>query len=346
MGAVMIEVVQTSPLMSVQDAGRKHWRHMGVPAAGMMDTPALQSANMLLGNLADAAALEITFGPVQIRFHDCRQIVLMGTDMAAQLLSQDFGVVNHYLTPGFMHTVPAGHVLSLSAAPVPGQRACLAIAGGIDVPVVLGSRSTDLINGFGGLEGRALKTGDTLNLGETTTRFVSSTLPYLGGGVRQRAFSTTLRTVRATDYEVFDERARSALWQTNWQITALSNRMGLRLAGEALLTDGQPLRSSTGVLPGMIQVPSDGQPIILGNDAQTTGGYPCLASVISADLWQLAYLTPGTVINFVEVSIAEAQGLRALQAREQEILAMSLQRLRGAAAANADANADKQEKTA
>lgn len=335
----MLDIIQTSPLTSVQDAGRKHWRHMGVPTAGMMDTLALQSANMLLGNPADAAGLEITFGPLQIRFGDDRQLVLMGTDMAAQLLAPDRSVVKNYLSPGFVHTVPAGHVLSLNAARVPGQRACMAIAGGIEVPMVLGSRSTDLINGFGGLQGRALKTGDTLSLGRPTAAPISACLPYFGGGVRQRAFSTTLRTVRATDYEVFNERARSALWQTNWQITALSNRMGLRLAGEALLTDGQPLRSSTGVLPGMIQVPSDGQPIILGNDAQTTGGYPCLASVISADLWQLAYLTPGTVINFVEVSIAEAQGLRALQAREQEILAMSLQRLRGAAA-------DKQEKIA
>lgn len=337
----MLDIIQTSPLMSVQDAGRKHWRHMGVPAAGMMDTLALESANMLLGNPADAAGLEITFGPLQIRFEDDRQLVLMGTDMAAQLLAPDRSVVKNYLSPGFVHTVPADHVLSLSAARVPGQRACMAIAGGIEVPMVLGSRSTDLINGFGGLQGRALKAGDTLSLGRHTATPISACLPYLGGGVRQRAFATTLRTVRATDYEVFDERARSALWQTSWHITSLSNRMGLRLAGEALLTDGQPLRSSTGVLPGMIQVPSDGQPIILGNDAQTTGGYPCLASVISADLWQLAYLTPGTVINFKEVSIAEAQGLRALQVREQEILAMSLQRLRGAAA-----DADKQEKTA
>lgn len=327
----MIKIVQTAPLMTVQDAGRPHWRHTGVPATGMMDTLALEAANLLLGNPVDAAGLEITFGPVQLRFADNRQIVLMGTDMAAQLLSPGQVVVREYLAPGFIHAVPAGHVLSLRAAKVPGQRACLAIAGGIDVPLVLGSRSTDLINGFGGLDGRALKTGDTLPLGASATTSANPSpgcvsQPYQGSGVRQRAFSTTLRTVRATDYDVFDDRAQSALWETNWQVTPLSNRMGLRLAGEPLRTDGQLLRSSTGVLPGMIQVPSDGQPIILGNDAQTTGGYPCLASVIAADLWQLAYLTPGTMITFEEISIAEAQGLSALQTREREILAMSLLR--------------------
>jgi 5-oxoprolinase (ATP-hydrolysing) subunit C len=320
----MIEVIRTAPLLSVQDTGRQHFRHLGIPQAGMMDSFALRQANLLLNNSPDAAGLEISFGPVLLRTREDIEIVLMGTDMSAQLLSPDGQHELRQLTHGFVHRIPAAHHVALGTAAIPGQRACLAVCGGIDVPVMLGSRSTDLNNGFGGLEGRALRAGDTLPLGPTHS--TSSSLPQVG--VRQQQPGTRLRAIRGIDYGLFQTRARSAFWNTPWRVNPMSNRMGVRLGGEVLHINAEKLRLSTGTLPGMIQIPADGQPIILAADAQTTGGYPCLASVIAADLWQLAYLTPGSAISFSEVSIAEAQGLAARQQQDLMMLEDNLKRLR------------------
>jgi 5-oxoprolinase (ATP-hydrolysing) subunit C len=150
-------------------------------------------------------------------------------------------------------------------------------------------------------------------------------------GVRQQQPGTRLRAIRGIDYGLFQTRARSAFWNTPWRVNPMSNRMGVRLGGEVLHINAEKLRLSTGTLPGMIQIPADGQPIILAADAQTTGGYPCLASVIAADLWQLAYLTPGSAISFSEVSIAEAQGLTARQQQNLMLLEDNLKRLRATA---------------
>ena len=304
-----MEVLRSAPLLTIQDLGRHGWRHLGVPRCGVMDTLALQQANLLLGNDLNAAALEITSGPLLLRFTGPTCIVLMGADMRASCLEADTRTVKkQHLLPGFVVSLEAGDCLQLQHAPVPGQRALLAVAGGFDIEPVLGSRSTDLINGFGGLGGRALRSGDKVPTGtdqppECDTR-----------GVRQQSWTSVLRILPATDFRRFDERARSALLETPWRVHQDSNRMGLRLSGESLTLGARPERHlSMGVLPGLIQVPPDGQPVILAADAQTTGGYPAIASVISADLWQLAYMTPGTPVYFTEVSLAEAHGLASRQ---------------------------------
>lgn len=320
-----MEVVLSAPLLTIQDLGRHGWRHLGVPRCGVMDTLALQQANLLLGNDDNAAALEITSAPVLLRFTEPTRIVLMGADMHAALLASDATTIKKTrLWPGFVTTVEAGDCLRLQQAPVPGQRALLAVAGGFAVAPVMGSRSTDLINGFGGLQGRALRAGDKVPLGTVCDNTVRSSHDKTRG-VRQQQWSTLLRILPAADFRRFDERARSALLETPWYVHADSNRMGLRLTGERLALAGNHNRQlSMGVLPGLIQVPADGQPIILAADAQTTGGYPAIASVISADLWQLAYLGPGTVLRFSEVSLAEAHGLRSRQQLQLNRLRLAL----------------------
>lgn len=307
----MIEVLRASPLMTVQDTGRPGLRHLGVPLAGMMDTPALMAANLLLGNPINAAGLEVSFGPTWLKAHQDIQLVLMGADMRARLVTPDgTHSVRDYLTPGFIHNIPAGHRIHCQAAADPGQRSCLAVAGGIDVPLIMGSRSTDLNNGFGGYQGRTLRAGDMLPVAVSSRQSSQGAKSH---GIRQAQATMTLRTVTGPEYDTFTDRSQSAFWHTEWQVTPLSNRMGLRLNGERLKLQQHTDQQSNGVMPGVIQVPPDGQPIILGNDGQTTGGYPQLGCVATADLWQLAYLSPGTVINFMQVSIGEALALAATQ---------------------------------
>lgn len=321
----MMEVLLSAPMMTIQDSGRHGWRHLGVPRCGMMDTLALWQANLLLGNNENDAGLEITMGPVLLKFHRDIRIVLMGADMHACVYGPDQQSVKHaHLIPGFVYSLDTGDCLRLNQASQPGQRAMLMVDGGFDVEPVMGSRSTDLMNHFGGFEGRALRTGDRITTGSATA--TNHQPADKNTGVRQHSWNHELRVMPGTDYPRFRQQARTQLLESRWTVSQDCNRMGLRLQGPALNMAMDSGKESTrhlsiGVLPGLIQVPPDGKPIILAADAQTTGGYPAIASIISCDLWQLAYMTPGTRIRFVEVSLAEAHGL----ARHQQL---QLQKLR------------------
>ncbi len=325
----MIEVLLSSPMLTIQDSGRTGWRHLGVPRCGMMDDLALRQGNLLLDNDEGAAALEITSAPVLLRFLRDSAIVLMGADMQASILDADIANTRQQrLLTGFVYLLRAGDCLRLNAAKTPGQRALLMVRGGIDVPLVLGSRSTDIMNGFGGLQGQALRAGDKIPVGEHPEK----PLP-LKTGVRQHSWNHTLRVLTGPDFAHFGQDSRRALFEKSWMVTAQSNRMGLRLQGDSLRqhdpTDQPSSRQlSIGVLPGLIQVPPDGQPILLAADAQTTGGYPAIASIISADLWQLAYMTSGTRVRFAQISLAEAHGLARHQQQQMLRLRDAL-RLRG-----------------
>lgn len=317
----MIEVLLAAPQLTVQDTGRLGRRHLGVPLCGMLDSLTLQKANLLLGNPVNAAGLEITFGPVQLRAATDMHIVLMGTDLRATL--QDEGRKQPStapLIPGFVHFWPAGKTLYLKASPHGRGRACLAVAGGINVPVVLGSRSTDLANRFGGLDGRPVVAGDHLPVGYPLVS------PASRQGLRQPAADGHLRILPGPDYHELGEHAQHTLRDTAWRVTQSSNRMGLRLEGPRLKVSEAGSRLSVGVLPGQIQVPADGQPIVLAADAQTTGGYLCVASVIGPDIWQLAYLTPGTRVTFSEVDLATAQYLQHQQTEYLRRLSAQLAR--------------------
>ena len=186
----------------------------------------------------------------------------------------------------------------------------------IAVPEALGACATDLQAGFGGFQGRALQAGDCLPLGAPH--------PLSGQrGCRSPDWTPLLRALPGPDYASFSPSAQAAFWQRQWTVTPQSNRMGMRLRGTPLLRR-QPIELlSHAVLPGVVQVPPDGQPIVLMADAQTTGGYPCIASVIQADQWKLAQARPGARLRFVPCTTSEAR-----QALRQQVQAgLRLQRM-------------------
>ncbi len=287
----MIEVLRAGPLATVQDLGRPGWRERGVSLCGALDDVALRSGNLLVGNAPDAAGIEFTLGPAALRFHADSVVALTGTDADADLDGRP-------LHPGWRTAVRAGQMLRL-AAPRERMRAYLCVAGGIAVPPRLGSRSTDLKAGFGGLDGRALRDGDRLPLAATA-------LPSRALGIRPPAWDATVRVLPGPESDDFSPEAQAALFATAWRVTPQSNRMGYRLHGPALARERGGELLSHAVLPGVVQLPPSGQPIVLLADAQTTGGYPKIAVVIRADLWKLAQLRLGGTLRFLPCTPAEA----------------------------------------
>ncbi|MGH8657880.1 MAG: biotin-dependent carboxyltransferase family protein [Gammaproteobacteria bacterium] len=292
----MIAVIRAGLLTTVQDLGRRGYRQLGVGQGGALDPLALTVGNRLVGNEANTAALEITVGSVvRLSFYRSASIALTGADVSADL---DGERVWH----GWRTPAREGQILTL-AAPRSGMRAYLAIAGGIDVPPVLGSRSTDLNAGFGGLAGRALQDGDSLPLG-------SATPPTGRQGLKLPEWDPFVRAMPGPEYDGFKREAQQALWQTEWKVSAQSNRMGYRLLGPALTYANPGELLSHAVLPGTVQVPPNGQPIVLLADAQTTGGYPRIATVIEADLWKLAQVRLGATFRLVACTLATARAAR------------------------------------
>lgn len=314
----MIEVLRSGAHTSVQDLGRFGLRHLGIGQSGALDPLATRQANLLLGNSEDCAVIELTIGPVHLLFHHDCHAVLTGTDFNATLhnAANDSTLT---LPPGHVVHIPAGSKLMMRGPSVAGARAYLAVAGGIDVPMVLGSRSTDLNNAFGGYHGRTLQAGDVLAVGTATSALRSTFY-----GVRSFAPSYVLRALPGADHDTFSAVTHTRFWMQPWRISHHSNRMGLRLSGQQLNLDETPDIRSAGVLPGDVQLPPDGQPIVLSNDAQTIGGYPRIACVIQADLWQLAHLSPLASVYFQPVDQATATQARAAQARYFERLKEAL----------------------
>jgi biotin-dependent carboxylase-like uncharacterized protein len=306
----MIEIVQTPPLNSVQDLGRYGARHYGVGTSGAMDDVALATGNLLLGNPEGAAGIEIQMFPFQVKFRSDAAVAITGADCLAELDGT-------LLPPWWSVNARAGQSLVLQA-PASGARSYLTIAGGVDVPVVLGSRSTCLRIGYGGHRGRALEAGDRLGCG--TASQVRQPRGGIGAEPPGAALSaaavdgardvTVLRVVPAAEHDAFPEASRRAFWQEAWTVSAQSNRMGFRLMGTPLHLD-QPLEiRSSGIVPGIVQVPPSGQPIIQLRDANSAGGYPKIGVVIDADLWRLGQARPGARLRFVSVTQKQAAAVQ------------------------------------
>ena len=299
----MIEILSASALATVQDLGRSDALRWGVGTAGAMDPLALAAGNILLGNDAGAAAVEVPVFPFQVRFMRDSAFALTGVDCAARLDDAP-------LLPWSAGQARAGQVLSLGLPRVgawPASRAYLCLAGGVDVPEVLGSRSTQLRGAFGGLEGRALRQGDVLRAadsGPRTTGFglvpPALALPLQLDGV------PAMRVLPAAEYTHYTEASRAAFWAGAWKITAQSDRYGYRLAGPVLEAQKTVEMRSHGIVPGVIQVPSGGQPIVQMRDAQPSGGYPKLGTVIEADLWRLGQAPIGSRVRFIETTWEQA----------------------------------------
>ncbi|MCE4536919.1 biotin-dependent carboxyltransferase family protein [Pelomonas sp. P7] len=288
----MIEVLRAGPLATVQDLGRTAWRDRGLSRCGALDDLALAMGNLLVGNEAGAAGLEFTMGPAVLRFATDSCIALTGSD-------SDATVDGRPLRSGWRMAVRAGQTLQL-AAPRERMRSYVTVAGGIAVEPVLGSRSTDLKAGFGGLAGRALRDGDRLPIAPATGPRRRSV------GLRAPEWEAAVRTLPGPEHGEFSAAARRAFWATDWTVTPQSNRMGYRLQGPNLQRRRGGELASHGVLPGVVQLPPSGQPIVLLADAQTTGGYPKIGVVIRADLWKLAQLRLGASLRFVPCTPDEA----------------------------------------
>lgn len=300
-------------LTSVQDRGRTGFRQSGVSVGGALDSYALRVANALVGNDDNAAGIEATLGTLRLHFDDERAVAWCGSAFAVRINDED-------ILPGHAGLVRKNDEVTI-VAPNDGGRAWLAISGGINVAPVLGSRSTDLRGSFGGHEGRALRDGDVLPLGNGITRasFKEGRIADWSAPTRWVATAhcdRLLRIVRGTHWDLFRREAQGSLVTNPFTVTPDSDRMGARLDGPELERIDATDLLSEAVAPGTLQVPPNGKPILLLGDCQTIGGYPKIAHVITVDLPMAAQLWPGDPVRFREVSLAEARDL--LREREED----------------------------
>ncbi|WP_248800830.1 biotin-dependent carboxyltransferase family protein [Pseudomonas sp. MWU13-2105] len=313
----MIEILSTGVLNSVQDPGRVGYLSIGVGQSGAMDSLALAMGNALLGNEASAAGLEIALFPFRLRIlSDCR-FAVTGAEGDTLLDEQP-------LPPQWARNGKAGQTL-LIKPPRRGARCYVSFAGGIEVPLVMGSRATDLKTGFGGFEGRGLMRGDCLVPGSQDCKprsGVGAALPWFLPELGQ---VIEIRVLPAAELYEFDESTRALFFQQAWTLSQEANRMGMRLIGPELKTRRPLELLSHGILPGTVQVPPSGQPIIQLADANTCGGYPKIANVIDADLWRLAQAPIGSIFRFVEVDHPGALAAQEHQDRELMALRQAMQ---------------------
>lgn len=298
----MITVLEPGLQCTVQDAGRPGWERFGLPPGGAMDPAALRTGNRLCGNLPGLAGLEFfRAGPVLWAGCDIT-VALTGVEGSLEVGTHRFGAGRSVL-------VRAGERVRVKTQP--GGDGCwgyLAFAGGLEPPAVLGSRSTLVRAGLGGLEGRVLVEGDSLPLGFIPDAFQRAGSRLAGGRQFLKGGQTTSIRVTAGPQEGwFSVEALQSFCKTEYHLSDLSDRMGYRLEGPPLTRSHAGELLSQGTVPGAIQIPPDGQPVVMMADRPTTGGYPIPACVIRADLARLAQCLPGEAkVRFVKVSREEA----------------------------------------
>lgn len=285
----MITVINPGLLTTVQDKGRFGHRASGMPVSGVMDHYAHSVANIIVGNQEDCAVLETTLSGGKFRFHEDMLIAVTGADMNASVDGEKIANWSSYY-------VAKRSELEVRTS-VNGLRGYLAVAGGIDVPLVMGSRSTYLPGNIGGFKGRALQKGDIL---------------YTGGNpqYRPKAFKVPdeyipsyngkfyPRVIPGPQDDAFTEEAISVFFSSDYAVTSDANRMGYRLEGPAVKHISDADIVSDGISIGAIQIPGNGMPIVLMADAQTTGGYGKIGVIIKSDLNIIAQAKPGDNVRF------------------------------------------------
>lgn len=311
----MITVINPGLLTTLQDEGRWGYQRFGMPVAGAMDRLAYRSANLLAGNEWTAAVLEMTMLGGSFHFESSAYVALCGADMQAAL--------NGVTVPNWSaFFVPAGSELSLGYA-VSGCRSYLAVQGGFDVPQVLGSRSTYVRGGIGGYNGRQLKAGDNLSLGQAEKLSIASkVLP--AGLIPQYCEDITLRVLLGPQDDLFTEEGIETMLCSSYVITDEADRMGYRLDGPVIEHCKKADIVSDALCQGAIQVPGHGRPIIMMADRQTTGGYAKIGTVIGPDLAKLAQAKPGDSIRFARCSDEEAMAALAEEIKYCEHIAASV----------------------
>lgn len=306
-----VRILHGGLLTTVQDLGRFGAQKYGVIVSGSMDRTSMRLANLLVGNEEQEGVLEITLFGTKLLFEQDQLVAITGGDLQPTIDGQKAPMWRPIL-------IRKGSVLQFKSA-VNGCRAYVAFAGGIDVPLVMESKSTYLRAGIGGLSGRALQKGDCLPLGkavsdislafirqlEQTDQPITWSLDY----TQLHLFEKTeaIRIMPGSEFNRFKPESQHTFFSTPYKVTTQSDRMGYRLEGEPLYLLEKFDLLSEGVTYGTIQVPSSGQPIILMADRQTTGGYPKIGQVISADLPRLSQMQPNAEIHFTEVTLEQAE---------------------------------------
>lgn len=283
-----LEVVATGPLTTVQDLGRVGLGALGVGHSGAADAPALRLANRLVGNPETAAALEVTFGGLEVVAHGCMTVTVTGAPCPVAVDGREHGAYG-------VVRVPDGAVLRLGT-PRTGLRSYLAVRGGIDVPEQLGSRAADTLAALGPAP---LAPGDRLPVGTATEAHPGvdvAPVPVPEDG------DVTLRVVDGPRADWFTPAAHAALVSQPYEVTSDSNRVGMRLSGSVLERSQDQELPSEGMVCGALQVPPSGQPTLFLADHPVTGGYPVIAVVVPADLPRAAQVRPGQRITFRRVS--------------------------------------------
>lgn len=327
----MMRVRHAGLLTTVQDLGRPGYQQYGVVVGGALDSFSARAVNLAVGNDENAALLEMAQTGPDLVFDREVLVAWGGADFAARVNSEP-------LPRDRAVRIAAGEPVSFGLARR-GLRAWLAIAGGIDVPLVMGSRSTYRRGGIGGHQGRPLVAGDALKL-FAPAPWAKQLLATLAAG-RKRAVAWTIRsdvmgkpappgTVRALrgpECDWFTKEARHAFFSAEWRATKEADRMGVRLQGPELTLTRPSEMISSSVNAGVVQVPPAGQPIVLLPSRQSIGGYPRLAAVVTADLGRFAQMRPGDPVRFVETTLATAHDLYLARERDLNRVRLGLARL-------------------
>lgn len=304
----VMEVVAPGLLTTVQDLGREGFGPLGVSPSGAADAVSLRVGNLLVGNDPSGPGLEMTLLGGTFRFPLGCVLALTGSDFGATLDGQPVELWTA-IEARSGQTLRLGHTRS-------GARSYLCVQGGIAVKPVLGSASTHLLSGLGGFEGRALRAGDVLGIGPGNTPFKKRAVSP--EALALLAPGETLRVTPGPQEDWFSEGARGLFYGSRYSVAEESDRMGVRLQGEPIACAIATNMATEGVPLGAIQVPAGGQPIILFVEQQTTGGYPKIANVISADMHSLGQLRPRDMVRFERVEMGTA---RSLLVEQEQMLA-------------------------
>ena len=311
-----IKILRPGLLTTIQDLGRTGYQKHGVIVSGAMDSYALRLANLLVGNEEGEAALEMTLTGPSLKFEEDSLIAITGADFSATIENESIPTWKPIY-------VKKGSLLQFGAVKS-GCRAYVAFAGGFNLPKIMGSRSTYLRAEIGGLQGRALKAKDMITLRapidqskrimrtlsqRITKAFATSTWKLNEELIPTYKNHAIIRVMCGSQFNDFSSESQRVFFQTPYQIATQSDRMGYRLLGETLALRHSVEMISEAIANGTIQVPPDGNPIILLADRQTIGGYPKIAQIVSVDLPLIAQVKPGELIQFQKIQLEEAEHL-------------------------------------
>ncbi|EHA15093.1 biotin-dependent carboxyltransferase family protein [Halomonas sp. HAL1] len=313
----MIEIVKCGPQTTIQDHGREGYSRYGVGKSGALDQLALRLGNLLVGNTGNEAAIEILVHPLIVRFEDSYDISVTGADACLE-----FNDGSKELWPAWTRfKVQAGEQLTIGPARG-GTISYLCVRAGLDVEPIMESRSTDLKGKFGGFQGRMLQPKDRLQGLKNENKEMHS-LGIIPPYLYPKEEVIKLRMIAGLELAYLDEEQQKNLFSTEWIISRQSNRVGCLLEGNSINFETPIEMLSHGLLPGLVQLPPSGKPIILQQDAQVSGGYPRLGCIIEEDLRFIAQARPGQKICLVCIAYDEAINIK----KGQELYLLEIARL-------------------